>query len=211
MHLGVCLPTRNRRGALIECAASVVRAINSAKHISPACQITLFIRENSDERYSSLCFFEDLRTFLHTTPQNIVFNCNETPVLMHENWELVIEDAINHNVSHICVLADRRLLSNNIIIAWEKCIKDNANVLVFDNQAFWLSSKRIAQTRSYHSHTKGKVIDSWHLHQVKNCNFDNLTPRFYNCIVAANLLKKMKRYFSSYIGSPFPDLPFSID
>lgn len=207
MHLAIGIPSRNRPEALIESIASVIRV---SRRLSLNFPLTILVRQNSDENLSFQYISDCLRDQLGLTPWSIELRIqsNDVPVFMHENCELLVQDAFSTSASHLIVLPDRRLLTNSLSLLLETYQATHHDITVFDNQTFWLSSKQLQKTREL-GYLQPHLLDSCLLtSDIYHCRFDGLTPRLYNCLVSLEYLSNTKAYFGSYIGGPCPDISF---
>ena len=178
-----------------------MRALVDPRSFTENCWI--FVRDNSDPWYSHPST-ADLLKYVDEHPQ-IIYKRNSLVYPMHANWNLVISDAVGADSSAIALVADRRMATKNIMWAFRETIRNRLDVHVCDHQSFWLSSSRIVQTRQYESFQLSIINNKWMFDQVYNCNFDNLTPRLYNCIVSASLLRKFVARYGNYTGPESPD------
>ena len=208
MLTAVCIPSRNRPEALVECIASIVRVLAlKPAHFS---DFVICVRQNSDKNLSHDTILESVvsLTGINFPPSLIHIHSNNNVVFMHENCEYVVSDALNIGADFILTLPDRRLLTSNIFSALSLINDSEADVLVFDNQAFWLSSETLTQTRQIPEVLNPKSLSPSLINDIFNCRFDGLTPRLYNCLVRSSYFTRTFSYFGSYIAAPCPDISF---
>jgi len=208
MHLAICIPSRNRLEALIECIASAIRVITLSDLVH--VKYSIIVRQNSDDNecYSNIQNSVELLFGAPLPPRLLHIKTNLSPTYMHENCELLVSDAVHISATHILMLPDRRLITKALFSLLSCIDTDNPDVAVFDNQSYWLSSHHILKTRDVgtdppRSHTSYDLASD-----LYHCRFDGLTPRLYNCLVSVNYFAATKRYFGSYISGPCPDISF---
>lgn len=210
LHLAVCIPTRNRHDALLEAVVSCLRVQEEISRSSMLMRMSIVIRDNSDQPKSEAFIRSQVESILPSLSSigSIHYSINDSIQYMSDNWELCINDALQIGADYICVLADRRLLSTQVLSAIIFSHKNQCDVLVCDHQKWWLSSENIVSTRQYPSITNSFYTVNRRFLSIYNCEFDNLTPRFYNCIVSRSTLLKLRFTFNSFVGKPFPDISF---
>ena len=71
-------------------------------------------------------------------------------------------------------------------------------------------SQSSSKTRTYDiNHFRFKTSD-WVSKQIYKCNYDNLTPRLYNCVNSRKSFVDIKSYFKTYVGGPYPDISYLV-
>ena len=144
--LGICLPTRNRVEALQESIASFIFARRATLCSSKNVDLKLFIRNNGAKCcYHDAVLNNKLVSLTSDEIQSISYKFNEEELYMNENWEKNIEDALNTDVTHVMVLADRRLLTPKVIDLIDIIRQSNAEIVVFDHQSWWLSANHLVK------------------------------------------------------------------
>lgn len=204
MNYAICIPSRNRHDALLDCLKGAIRVSNSLNKKDNK-RIRIFVRDNSEREYK-IKDTQRLYTYINDHRDNISYVRNEITVEMDKNWNAVIDDALTYGqCEYISLIADRRMPTNNIIWAFRVAEENKLDIHVCDHQSWWISNKSLVQTRKYKEEVKVKVDTKWCMKQVYNCNFDNLTPRLYNSITSKSLLNRLKEKYGTYTGPESPD------
>ena len=208
MLTAICIPSRNRTEALVECIASVLRVLSTFD--SNFQEFVICVRQNSDDNCAISALIDSIAIIscLKFPPNLINIKNNDSVVFMHENCELVVNDAISLGADFLLILPDRRLLTCNMFSALSLILQSKADVLVFDNQAFWLSSETLSQTRRIPKIPNPLLSSPLLFNDILHCRFDGLTPRLYNCIIRSSYFRRTFSYFGSYISGPCPDISF---
>lgn len=205
LHIGICIPSRNRPSALYECLESVLLSLRTVS--SQQARFTIYIRDNSDQVDDNLADNIRSRSSLFG-PLTISYVSNGIPCHMSDNWNLLAQDALSDSCDYVIFLADRRLLTPSVFRLVDLIHTSQPDVIVFDHQSWWLSSSNLIRTRNYNTPTPVEYPSYERFRDVRHVIFDGLTPRLYNCITSARLLRQFNEWYGSYVGGPFPDINF---
>ena len=204
MSYAICIPSRNRHDALLDCLRGAVRVANTANKTHGKI-VRIFVRDNSESEYS-IKETQELGKFINEHQDIISYKRNKITVEMDKNWNAVIGDAITKGeCSFVSLIADRRMPTKNLLWAFRIAEENKLDIHVCDHQAWWISNRNLMQTRKYENDIKKKVDTKWCMKQVYNCNFDNLTPRLYNSITSKSLLNRLKEKYGTFTGPESPD------
>lgn len=191
----VIIPTRNRIDALIESLISLC-SINSSNG-----QLLVVVADNSDESLPIAI----LNYFVKRL--NLIYFKQLIPVSMVDNWNKGVDLAISNGATFISVLSDRRLASHGLNLSFKMSSLYSYDVLIFDHQTTWLSSKGLYLSKEY-THKVQSVDPSVVTQKTLSIDFDGYTPRLFNCVVNRDFYVRLKDLFGSFVGGASPDINF---
>lgn len=207
IHIGICIPSRNRSCALKECLDSVLLALSLT--LNSQIRFTIYVRDNSDQTDPSLVEYINAKPSIPNSV-SLHYKSNDIPYHMSDNWNLLAQDAISDSCDYLMFLADRRLLTPSVFRLIDLIYRSDADVIVFDHQSWWLSSSNLIRTREYNISAPVAYPCHERIRDIRNVNFDDITPRLYNCILSTRVLKQFNEWYGSFVGGPFPDINFQI-
>ena len=112
-------------------------------------------------------------------------------------------------IEQVIVLADRRLVTFNILQAINTLKSSNHHIISFDHQNLWVNSDQclsvLDRSYTYRSH----VLQTEELtNQVTRIEIDYRAPMLFNCVINASFLRDMYTRFNTFIGGSDPDMDF---
>jgi hypothetical protein len=195
--LHVLLVTRNRLPGLISALASIVRI---ARRVEGKLSIQVTIQDNSDTPLP----IEILGYFLKFLP--IQYHKAETVLPMSVNWNAGLKRAINQNPDYIVVLADRRLLTANILNAVHHLEVLQNPFLCFDHQDVWVNAHMIIKRN--HSHRLFVTNREALLAAIGSAQINWHFPMLFNCLVRPEFMLALSNRYGSFAEGSSPDINF---
>lgn len=188
--------TRNRLEALIDALFSIKRIRNDFKENS----LRVLIQDNSDDyiNKSVLSYFERYLDIDYV-------KTNDT-LSMSQNWDSAILHCYEQGADYISILADRRLVSRNIVNALEYTKAKGLPFMCFDHQDVWLNSS--AMTTAGHSYSFFQRSYSQLLCNVSSASISWRQPMLFNCVISAPFLYFLKSKYNSFASGQSPDMDF---
>jgi hypothetical protein len=131
---------------------------------------------------------------------------------MRTNWSNVVSNAlIDPRVTHIAILSDRRVITHYLYKAYLHTISDRADLTIYDNQRMIVSNREVYLQKqfSFKYYSQYFEKDAF-LDQCSRMEFDNLTPRAFNCILSCELIRRIHNQFGTFFDGYCPDINFMI-
>ena len=197
MALGILLVTCNRPLALIESLNSLSRVFGGSEHF-------IHIQDNSEFSldHTILSYFQK--------KINIQYHKTAFHLSMCANWNDGLERLLTlPNIDEVIVLADRRLVTFNILKAHSILKASGKPFISFDHQNLWVNSTNCLSVLGRPYTYKSDEITADHLTSlVSKIKIDFRAPMLFNCIIKADFLRSLYLRFNSFIGGSDPDMDF---
>ena len=197
-NLHVLVTSRNRIVALIECLNSLVR-------ISPCLQggsVFVYVQDNSDEPLppSILNYFSN--------KLSLSYHKNNDILPMALNWHKGLENLLKHSQSNdlIAVIADRRLMTKNILALTKLLNENSLDIASFDHQRTWLNSSQIRSPN--YSFSVHNLSRQYLMKLMFSGYADHTCPMLFNCLVRKDFYMHMYERFQSFAEGSCPDMNF---
>ena len=197
IKLNIVVVTRNRLLALIDALNSIKRIIEIQAY---PVEISVTIQDNSDYEVQ-----ESILKYFRKTLLISYLKTNQV-LSMSMNWNQGILRAVRKKGDYIVVLADRRLVSTNLINALAIIEQKRKDFICFDHQDTWVNALKV-RTKNYTfdlqigSHEKllkafGSAQIDWH------------NPMLFNCILRTDFLSYLGKHYGSFAEGSSPDMNF---
>ena len=194
--LNILVVTRNRLVGLIDSLFSIKRLILLKTNV----KIEVTIQDNSDDILSPL--------FLDYFKKYFVIRYFKTSQIlsMSENWDLGLKHALSSNPNFISILADRRLVTANLLNAVQMIQHLDNPFICFDHQDVWLNSRSLL-VRS-HKYNCQVISRTLLLQAIGSAQVDWHFPMLFNCIIKSEFLIELKNKYHSFAEGSSPDMNF---
>ncbi len=195
--LHILVVTRNRLAGLIEALASIVRLVAIS-----GCEVNVnvTIQDNSDDFIPSPI----LKYFSSKIPIQYRKTANILP--MSANWNEGLMYVVRQQPDFIAVLADRRLISANLLNAITHLEECKQPFVCFDHQDVWINAHRV--TRRSHTYnlltfTRGSLLAA-----IGSAQVDWHYPMLFNCLIRTDFMQELAGRYGSFAEGSSPDMNF---
>ncbi len=196
--LHILVVTRNRLSALIDSLCSIKRVISLSRSSSINIEVT--VQDNSGD------FIPDSVINYFKKYIDIRYHKTSSVLSMSNNWNQGLLHVLERRPNYVAVLADRRLVTTNLIQALRHIESLDAPFLCFDHQDVWINATRILKR----SHSYNFI--SFNRHQLLSAIFsarvDWHYPMLFNCIIKGYFFEQLLRKYGSYADGASPDMNF---
>jgi hypothetical protein len=195
--LHILLVTRNRLVGLIDALASICRLVGLARN---NVSIQVVIQDNSDVSMP----IEVIRYFSGKVPIQYYKTTNVLP--MSANWNEGLERSLTFQPDYIAVLADRRLVTANLLNAVQHLEELNQPFICFDHQDAWINSQMV-RSRKYSYLLQGFSRDNL-LAAIGSAHINWHYPMLFNCLIRSDFLHELASRYGSMAEGSSPDMNF---
>ena len=195
--LHILVVTRNRLTGLIDALASVKRL---SLLLGGIINIETTVQDNSDlavpcfvinyfSQYFTLHYYKSLRL-----------------LSMSDNWNEGLMHVLKQNPSYVSVLADRRLVTANLIVAIRQLEERRQPFICFDHQDVWINARKILiRGHSYEL----KETDRYSLlAAIGSAQINWHYPMLFNCILTTEFMHSLLERYGSLSEGSSPDMNF---
>jgi hypothetical protein len=197
--LHILVVTRNRLSALIEALASIARLVKLG---SNAIHVVVTIQDNSDFAVP----LSVLNYFAKSVP--IYYYKTERILPMSLNWDVGLRRVVSQKPDFIAVLADRRLVTANLINAVFSLENLQQPFLCFDHQDVWINAQRL-MTRG-HSGQLIKYERKALLDAIGSAQINWRYPMLFNCLIKTDFFQYLECRYGSMAEGASPDINFLV-
>lgn len=197
-NIHILLVTRNRLSGLIDSLASIKRLAKHVQLQNSALDVT--IQDNSDCRIPEFI----LRYFRKSL--SIHYHKTSRVLPMSRNWNDGLMYVIERKPKYIVVLADRRLVTANLLSAVKYVEHHHLPFICFDHQDVWINATTLTKRR----HTYGvlKILRSNLLAAIGSAQVNWHFPMLFNCVITYDFMIYLAQRFGSYADGSSPDMNF---
>lgn len=195
--LNILVVTRNRVSALIDALMSVKRISALASGI---INVEITIQDNSDiaTPVSILSYFSK---HIH-----LRYHKTSSVLSMSRNWNEGMMNVVKQKSDYIAVLADRRLVTSNLVNALKELEDQCLPFLCFDHQDVWINAHRILtrdHTYKLKVFTRNDLLAAIASAQI-NWNY----PMLFNCVLTNDWMLELAKRYGSFVEGSSPDINF---
>jgi hypothetical protein len=195
--LHILIVTRNRVSGLIDALSSVKRLNLLLRNL---INIEVTIQDNSDiPAPGSIISYFGKFFFLRYFKTSYIL-----PMSM--NWHEGLQRVVDQSPDYISVLADRRLVSANLINA-AKHLEDKKQLFIcFDHQDVWINSEQILVRNHTHGLQAYCQVDL--LKAIGSAQINWHYPMLFNCLLTTEFMIRLFDRYGSFAEGSSPDMNF---
>jgi hypothetical protein len=197
-NLNILVVTRNRLSGVLDALSSVKRLSKILNCSAVNLQVT--VQDNSDDTLPD-CI---LRYFQKYFP--IHYNKTSSILPMTKNWNEGLTHVIRQKTDYIAILADRRLVSVNLLFATSHMDKLHLPFICFDHQDVWINSHTII--RREHKYNVQVVERVNLLNAIGSAQINWHYPMLFNCVVSQAFMLEIFQRYGSFADGVSPDMNF---
>jgi len=197
-RLNILVVTRNRLSGIIDSLSSIKRLSSFLNCSTVELQVT--IQDNSDYTLSESI----LRYYRKYFP--IDYHKTSVILPMSRNWNDGLAQVLNQNPDYIAVLADRRLVSANLLSAINYLDAFCSPFICFDHQEVWINATTI--TKRKHQYNVQDVNRPKLLSAIGSAQIDWHYPMLFNCVISGPFMLELFNRYGSYAEGSSPDMNF---
>jgi hypothetical protein len=195
--LNILVVTRNRLAALIDALASVKRLASLADGL---IRVEVTIQDNSDNAVPDSI----LRYFSKAFP--LQYYKTISLLAMSVNWNEGLMHVARLKPDYIAVLADRRLVSANLLDAIKYLDTNHEPFICFDHQDAWINAQRILKRE--HTYKLQTFSRDALLAAIGAAQIDWHYPMLFNCVIRSDFMLELVRRYGSFAEGASPDMNF---
>jgi len=196
--LHILVVTRNRLAGLLDSLGSIKRLAAHPNSLSVNIEVT--VQDNSDVAIPE--------SILRYFSKHMLLRYNKTDRLlpMSQNWDQGLTRVLSQDPDYVVVLADRRLVSANLINAVRHIEDRRLPFICFDHQDTWISSSQILKKN--YSHTVQLFDRGYLLGAIASARVAWHSPMLLNCVVTSQFMLELARRYGSFADGSSPDMNF---
>jgi len=195
--LNILVVSRNRLAGLIDALASVRRLASLADGL---IRVEVTIQDNSDNAVpdSILRYFSKFIS--------VQYYKTTTLLPMSVNWNEGLMHVARQKPDYIVVLADRRLVSTNLVDAIKYLDINSEPFICFDHQDVWVNAQGILKRE--HTYKLQMFSRDGLLAAIGAAQIDWHYPMLFNCVIRSDFMLELMSRYGSFAEGASPDMNF---